>query len=187
MGVQVKERSVEEIKRKLLQMQTALNKIIYLESALREINLTFEIKRFIWGELGKLYAERLMFEKAARAMGNKASMEISTRNKIDGYICAAEYFARAGKVDDADEMFIRASREAMPEDKMKVELAKKNIYTVCAQDLEKKGRRAGAVKFFEKLIKMNIHEVEKNEIRQKLLTSYKALGHFREARMLEGI
>ena len=187
MGVQVREKSVDEIRQKLLGMQTALNKIIYLESALKEISLTYEIKKFLWGELGKLYAERLMYEKAARAMGNKASMEISIRNKVDGYICAAEYFAKAGKVDDADEMFVRAVRDGGAEDKAKVELAKKNIYTVNAQMLEKNGKRTGAVKFFEKLMKMNIPQMEKDEIKQKLIVYYKALGHFREARMLEGI
>jgi tetratricopeptide (TPR) repeat protein len=187
MGIRVKERTVEEIERKLLEMQTSLNKIVYLESALKEAGFTFEIKRFLWGELGRLYGEKKMFEKAAKAMANKAGMEITFRNKIDSYIGAAEFYSRAGKVDDAEEMFIRASREAKVEQKIHINLAKKNIYLVCAQDLEKSGKRASALKFYEKLIKTNLDDIEKNEIKEKLISTHKALGHFREARLLEGI
>ena len=187
MVVQVRERTIDEIKEKLSEMNTALNKISYIESALKESGFDFEIKRFLWKELTGLYEERKMFERAARAMSNKAGMEVSYREKMESYLSAAELFAKIGKVDDADEMFIRASRDANNEQKMKVRLARKNIYLVFAKELEKKGKRASAVKFYEKLIKMKLEEVEKNEIKEKLLVTYKALGMFREARLLEGI
>jgi hypothetical protein len=58
MVVNVREKSIDEISRKLSAMGTDLNKIVYLESALRETGFTFEIKRFLFGELAKLYAER---------------------------------------------------------------------------------------------------------------------------------
>ena len=59
---------------KLKEMNTALNKINYLESALKEAGFSFEVKRFLWKELSDLYAERKMFERAARAM---AAMHIN--------------------------------------------------------------------------------------------------------------
>jgi tetratricopeptide (TPR) repeat protein len=187
MGVHVRERTIEEISQKLKEMNTSLNKIVYLESALRETGFTFEIKRFLWGELAKLYEEKKMYEKAAKAMSNKAGIEITFRNKIDSFICAAEYFAKAGKVEDAEDMFVRASREANPEQKAKIDLAKKNIYTICARELEQKGKKASALKYYEKVIKMNLEEIEKNQIKEKLISTYKSLGFFREARLLEGI
>lgn len=187
MAIRIKEKSIEEIKSRLLVMQTDLNKIIYLESALRETGFTFEMKRFIWKELGGLYAERKMFEKAAKAYSNKAGVEITIRDKIDSCVSSAEFFSRAGKVDDADEMFFRALREANPEQKNRINLAKKNIYLVCAKDLEKKGKKATAMRFYEKLIKTSLDDVEKKEIKDKLISTYKALGHFREAKLLEGI
>jgi tetratricopeptide (TPR) repeat protein len=187
MGINVREKSIEEISRKLSAISTGLNKIVYLESALRETGFTFEIKRFLWGELAKLYSEKKMYEKAAKAMSNKAGIEITFRDKIDSYIGAAEYFSKAGRVDDAEEMFIRATREASTEQKIKIELAKKNIYLVCAKELESKGKKASAIKFYEKLIKTNIEEIEKNQIKNKLISTYKALGFFREAKLLEGI
>lgn len=187
MAIRIRERSIGEIKEKLAGMQTELNKIIYLESALRETGFTFEMKRFIWKELGELYAERKMFEKAAKAFSNKAGVEITIKDKVESYVSSAEFFSRASKVDDADEMFFRAIREANSEQKIGINLAKKNIYLICAKELEKKGKRATAMRFYEKLIKGDLDEIEKKEIKEKLLSTYKALGHFREAKLLEGI
>lgn len=185
MVVQVRERTVEEIKNKLADMNTALNKIMYLESALNVAGFNFEIKRFIWKELARLYEERKMFERAAKAMSNKAGMEVMFRDRIDSYVMAAELFSKAGKIDAADEMFVRASRDANSEQKMGVKLARKNIYLILANGLESKGKRASAIKFYEKLIRMNLEDVEKGEIKSKLLATYKALGMFREERLLE--
>ncbi|MEA3248107.1 MAG: hypothetical protein U9Q73_00195 [Nanoarchaeota archaeon] len=187
MVIQVRERTIEEIEGRLAEMDTALNKINYLESVLKVTSFSFEIKRFLWNELSKLYEGRGMFEKSAKAMANKAGIEVSFRDKVDSYITAAELFSRVGKVDDADEMFVRAGRDANAEQKMKVKLARKNVYLVSAHELERKGKKAHAAKFYEKLIQMNLEEVEKAEIKEKLLSTYKALGLFREARLLEGL
>jgi len=120
-------------------------------------------------------------------MANKAGMEITFRDKIESYLAAAELYAKVGRVDDADEMFIRATRDANIEQKARIKLARKNIYLVSAQRLEKKGKKASAAKFYEKLVKMNLDNEEKNEIKEKLISTYNALGLFREAKLLEGI
>ncbi len=187
MVVNVREKSIDEISRKLSAMGTDLNKIVYLESALRETGFTFEIKRFLFGELAKLYAEKRMYDKAAKAMANKAGIEVTFRDKVDSYIGAAEYFSKAGKVEDAEEMFVRATREASTEQKLKINLAKKNIYVFCAKELESKGKKASALKFYEKLIKMDLEEIEKIQIKNKLVSTYRSLGFFREAKLIEGI
>ncbi len=184
MVVQVREKTIEEMETKLASMATALNKITYLESALKEVGGGFEIKRFIWGELARLYEERKMFERAARALGTLAAMEPMFRERMDSYVMAAEMFCRVGKTRDADDMFVRALRDAGEADKGKLKLARKNVYLGFANDLEKRGKRASAVKFYEKLIKMNLEKVEMEEIKDKLLVSYNALGMFREARLL---
>ena len=48
MGIQIRESTIEEIEEKLKEMSTPLNKLAYLESALRESGFSFEIKRFIF-------------------------------------------------------------------------------------------------------------------------------------------
>jgi len=184
MAMQVREGTIEEIEDRVGEMRTSLNKINYLESAVGVPGFSFEIKRFLWDMLCELYKGRKMFERAARAMSNKAGMEVSFRDKVESYLSAAELFAKIGKIDDAEEMFVRAGRDANVEEKAKVKLARKNIYFVLAKGLEADGKRAGAVKFYEKLIKMRLDDVERDEIKEKLLGMYKALGMFREARLL---
>lgn len=186
MPIQIRETTIEQIKDKIDEIQTLLNKIAYLESALKE-NFTFEIKKFIWQQLASLYAERKMYEKAARAMQNKAGVDITFRDKMNSYLEAAEMYAKAGKLEDANEMFIRASRSATSEQKFQIRLAKKNIYLVSAHELEKAGKKATALKFYEQLIKLPLNQLEKQETKQKLIETYKALGKFREAGLVGGL
>jgi len=47
MGIQIRETTIEEIEKKLVGMQTDLNKIGYLESAVKETGFSFEIKRYL--------------------------------------------------------------------------------------------------------------------------------------------
>ena len=184
MVIQVREKTIEEMEAKLSEMNTALNKIVYLESALKIVNGSFDIKRFLWRELALLYEERKMFERAARALGTLASMEPMFKDRMDSYVMAAEMFCRLGKIVDAEDMFTRVARDAGRVDKEKVMLARKNVYFGFARNLEAKGKRASAVKFYEQLVKMRLEMPEKEEVVEKLKVSYKALGMFREARLL---
>lgn len=187
MGIQVRETTIEEIEFKLNEMLTPLNKIAYLESALLESGFSFEIKRFIWNKLAELYEERKMYERAGKAIANKAGVDVARADKIESYLKAGEYFAKAGHVDEADDMFVRASRDGGESDKAKVRLARKNIFLVNAQELEKQGKRVSAVKFYEKLIKMSLPDIEKQEIKNKLIEIYRATGRFKDAELLEGL
>lgn len=186
-GMQIKEKTINEIKAKLNSMNTGLNKISYLESALKETKFSFEIKRFLLETIVFLYSERKMYDKAARAMSIKAGMEITHKERIESFLSAAELYCETGRVEDADEMFNRATRDASVEDKAKIILAKKNIYQKFAKELEKKNKAATATKFYERLLKMNLIESEKETIKEKLISKYKTLGLFREAKLIEGI
>ena len=186
MVIRVKEKTIEEIESKLQSMNTDLNKIAYLESALK-IDFIFEIKRFIWETISRLYEDRKMYDKSGRAMVGKANIDITFREKIESYLKAGELYAKAGKVDDSEQMFIRALRDASESQKQKIKLAMKNIFLISAQELEKKDKKLNSTYFYEKLVKMPLDSLEKQEIKNKLILIYKSLGKFREARLLEGI
>jgi hypothetical protein len=78
-----------------------------------------------------------------------------------------------------------AGRETTPEQRAKIILAKKNIFMKFAQELEKSGRKTACLKFYEHLVKMDIDNIEKEQIKSKLRIFYSALGMFREAKLLE--
>ncbi|MGC9309419.1 MAG: hypothetical protein ACP5D2_01865 [Candidatus Nanoarchaeia archaeon] len=179
--MQIKEKNIEEIEHKLAEMNTELNKIAYLEVALKA-DFTFQIKRYIWGRLAGLYEEKKMLDKAAKAMSNKAGIEVAFKDKVESYLKAAEIYAKMGKIDDADLMFLRASRQDGGE---KVKLAMKNIYKINAENLEKQGKKRNAMLFYERLLKMNLEDMEEREVREKLKEIYKSLGMFREANLLK--
>lgn len=185
--VNVREKSLEEIENKLSTMNTALNKINYLETAVKDSSFTLEIKRFLLNQLSELYSERKMYERAGKAMSVKAALEITFRDKMNSYITAAELYCKAQKVEDAEQMFTMAIRDVDNEQKNKIKLARKNLYFKMAQELESSGKKASATKFYEKLIKMNLDELEKNQVKAKLLATYKSLGMFREAKLVEGL
>jgi tetratricopeptide (TPR) repeat protein len=187
MIIAIKENTIEEIQKKLITMNTDLNKLSYIEIALKEPDFSFEIKRHLWNIAAKLYEERKMYEKAAKAMSHKGTMDITQNERIESYLKTAELYAKIGKVESADDAFMRAGRESDTNQKAKINLAKKNIYILFAKELEIAGKKAAAMKFYEKLIKMQIDPIEKKLIKQKLLQTYKALAMFREAKLLEGM
>ncbi len=185
--VNVKEENREEIEKKLKTLVTPLIKISYLESALRKSAFTFELKRFIWKELIELYEERKMYEKAAKASAGLAGIEIAFREKIESYLKAGELYSKAGRIEDSEEMFTRATRNATAEQKIHILLARKNVYLVSAHNLEEKNKRVSAAKFYEKLIKMKLDELEMKEVKGKLILIYKSLGKFKEVELIRGI
>lgn len=185
--VDVKEMTKVEIAEKLRNMHTSLTKISYLESALKKTAFTFEIKRFIWDNLILLYEERKMYEKAAKASAGLAGIEVAFREKIECYLKAGEFYSKVGKIEDSEEMFTRAVRNSTSEQKVQILLARKNVYLASAQELISKGKRASALKFYEKLSKMKLDDLERKEVKENLITIYKALGRFKEAEFLGGL
>lgn len=185
--VDVRENTKEEIEAKLETLNMPLTKISYLESALKKTAFTFELKRYIWHKLIELYEERSMYEKAAKASSGLAGIEVAFREKIESYLKAGELYSKAGRIEDSEEMFTRAVRNASVEQKVKILLARKNVYLVSAHELESKGKRASALKFYEKLIKMKLDEIEMKEVKGKLIIIYKSLGKFKEAELIQGM
>ncbi len=183
----VKDHTIEKIKSKLIEMNTDLNKISYLENVIKEKNFTLEVKRFILGYLSKLYENRKMYRKAAKAIINKATIEISMKDKIESFLSAAELYAKLGDVDEAEHMFNMASRNVDDIQKARIDLAKKNIYSVFAEELDRQGKKSSAIKFYEKLIRMSLDPLERSDIKGKLKSRYQSLGLFREINYLEGL
>lgn len=183
----VREKTKEEVEYRLKELSNNLTKIAYLESIIATTSFSFELKRFVWAKLVEVYQERGMFEKAAKALSNKAGIDVTFKEKISDYLGSAELYAKIGKIEDAEQMFVRAAREGNSDQRKVILLTRKNIYFVCAQDAEKKGKKAMAGKFYEKLLKMKLEDIEKEDIKEKLINLYRALGKFKEAELLKGI
>lgn len=179
--IQINEKNLEEIKNKLNTIRSDLNKIEYLESIFKK-DFSIDIKRFALTNLISLYEKNMMYEKAARVLSTKARFDTTFREKIEDYIESAKFFCKVGKIDDAEEMFSRASREANEQQRKELFFKKKQMYLEFAEYLEKTGKRSSSLRFYEILIKIPyLTEEEKTKIKEKLSKTYKLLGRFREA------
>lgn len=183
--VQVKEKLFQDVKSKYETLNTDLTKMEYLESILKTSDVNMDVKKFAFTMLAELYDKRMMYDKAAKAMFGKAGYDITFREKVDTYLKAAEYYAKAGNILGAEDMFSRASREGNSEQQAKIALTKKNIYFTIASDLEKRMRMSNATKFYEHLLTLKIDDLEKSMIKKKLVEYYKRMGRFNEMRMVE--
>ena len=184
----VREKTKEEVEYRLSEITNDLTKINYLESIISGTSFGFELKRFVWAKLVEAYESRGMFDKAAKALSNKASIDVTFKEKIEDYLGAAEIYAtKLGKIEDSEEMFKRALRESNSEQRKVIFLTRKNIYFATATNLKKDGKIAAAGKFYEKLLKMNLEDIEKQEAKEGLIKIYRSLGKFREIELLKGI
>jgi tetratricopeptide (TPR) repeat protein len=184
--MEVKERTKEQMQSKLDSMGD-LNKANYLEEAFK-IAQTYDLKNFILANLSDLYERRKMFDKAAKAMSVKARIEFNAKDKAESYLKAIELYIKAENLNNADYIYTNALRELNDLEGQKIRLAMKNLLFVNAEDLERRGKRTGATMLYEKLLRTgNLSLEEKKTIKEKLARTYKALGKFKEAQIVEGI
>ena len=134
MEISIKDRSIKEIDDQLANMNTDLNKIYFLETLLKNPRPSLDYKRYVLEKISELNEGRKMYERAAKYMLQKATIEIASKDKMESYLKAAELYATAGKLEDSEQMFFRAKRECKLEEQGKIELAKKNIFLTFAQE-----------------------------------------------------
>lgn len=183
--IRIGEHNFQEVKARFDSLSTDLMKMEYLESVLKVNEFGMDIRKFVFFNLGDLYAKRLMYEKAAKAYFGKAGFDSTYREKIDSLMKAGENYARSGNLMGAEDMFARAMREANAEQKKAIEVGKIQIFVKIAEELEKKARMSNAVKFYEELLKMKVSDSDKAKIKAKLIDYYKRMGKFVDAKLVE--
>lgn len=184
--MRVIETNLEQVKDKLSTIRTNLTKAEYLESVFKK-DISIDVKRFSLETLSEIYTEDRMYLKAAKALSNKARFDLTFKEKINSYVRAAELFSRAGSIEDAEEMFGRAAREANEVQKLDIVRNRKEIYFNSVSQLEKEGKRASVLKFYEHLLKMRLSPEEKTAVKEKLINTYKLLGRFKDAEILSNM
>ena len=183
--IRVDEKNFQEVKAKFDSLSSDLMKMEYLESALKINEFGMDIRKFVFANLGEIYARRLMYEKAAKVYYSKAGFDTTYRERIDSLMKAGEFYARAGNLIGAEDMFTRALREANTDQKNAITLGKIKTYVAIAEELEKKSRMTNAVKFYEELLRMKVSDSDKQKIKAKLIDYYKRMGKFTDAKMVE--
>ncbi|MEM4719688.1 MAG: hypothetical protein QXG18_02395 [Candidatus Pacearchaeota archaeon] len=182
--INVKEKNLEEIQEKLKNIKTNLNKAEYLESALKK-NISLELNRFILKSLTQIYEEEKLYEKAAKAYSQKSRFDHTFKEKISDLLKAADNFCKALKIEEAEQMYLSAYREANEKEKKEILEIRKNNYFKYGQMFEDLKKKSSAVKFYEKLFSMQLENNEKEKVREKLIKIYVALGKLKEAKEIK--
>lgn len=150
-------------------------KIDYLTRFLRE-DVPLDIKKFCYNKLVETYENMKMFNDAARTYNSLAIISIAFVDKINNYVKESKSYVKAGDFLRADEAMKKAMNEGNVIQKNEIYEEIKNFYKKIAEDYEKEMKRNKASGVYEKLLEMKINEVERQEIKEKLIELYEKLG-----------
>ena len=143
------------------------------------------MKSNAYSKLAELYEKKRMFSDVGKMHESLALNSIQSHEKIIHFMKAAESYAKDSSFDRADNALRRAMMEANEPERTRLYVSLKEFYKKQAQAFEKEMKRSQAVKIYEKILNMRISDLEKKEIKQKLLELYEKLGKFKEYTFLD--
>ena len=181
----VHEKTLDEIKKKLETQISEFSQIAYIEAVLSRQEITFDIRKWAYTKLSELNEKKNYFEKAARILLNRATIEVTFRDRIATFLKAGELFAKAARMEESVQTFMKAYAESNSREKEAIKQKMANVIKQCANDAEKSGKKRSVIPYYQKLLELSIPESERKQIRDKLIATYKALGNFSEAKSLE--
>lgn len=173
----------QEIEREL-QGKGDFVQIDYLTKFLEE-KPSILLKRFTYLKLADIYESKKMFVDSGKMFENLAVISENFSNKSKYFIKAAKSYIKDGFFEKADLAVKEAMIEANNYEKGEIYFEMKNFYKDLAKEYEIQEKRNNAAKIYEKLLELNISEVEKKQIKKKLLELYEKLGKFKEYGILE--
>ena len=176
--MKVAEKTRKEIEEKFVKMGDYV-KIDYLSSCLKN-NIDFDTRKFVLVKLSGLYENKKMFLEAGKMM--KAAAEINTtyQAKVDDFVKAAGLFIQGSHFDDADGAVKGAFSVANDSQKNVVNTKIKEFYKTQAEVHIRNDRRSLALRTYEKMLTLNLNEIERRETNEKLLGLYDKLGKIRD-------
>ena len=153
--------------------------IDYLERYLKT-NPPIILKQFALTKLISIYEKLSMFNDAGKISEILAINVIAFSEKIKQYVKAAEFYIRAGQFTSAEYASKRAISEANVTEKEEIYYSIKEFYKNQAEIYEREIKRKHAVKIYEKLLEMKISDLERKNIKERLMGLYEKLGMLKE-------
>lgn len=175
--------SKQEIE-EVLQGKGDFVQIDYLTKFIKE-GISINMKKFVFLKLAVIYERMGVFNDCAKMFDNLALNSVIFSEKIEYYTKEAKLYIKAGAFDKADEAMQKAMNQANATQKQEIYFVVKDFYKKQAEIYERELKRAHAVRIYEKLLEMKIRDLERQEIKKKLLRLYEKLGKFEEYHILK--
>ncbi|HUW43803.1 MAG TPA: hypothetical protein VMV95_02500 [Bacillota bacterium] len=147
--------------------------------------LSMGIKKFVFLKLAELYEKTSMLKEAAKNYNNAAMVSIPFSEKMKYFVKEAELYISAGDFEKAEGAQKKAISEANSIEREEIYFTIKEFYKKEAETYEKNLKRAHAARVYEKLLEIRISDLERKEIREKLMGIYDKLGKTKEYLILK--
>lgn len=158
----------------------------YLTSLMKK-ELPLDVKKFVGLKLAEIYENTNMFSDAAQIYETLAMISVKSSERVDFYVKETQAYIKSDSFERADTAMRKALAESNSTEKENIQKIIKSFYLSLAQDYEKKLRKSHAIKVYEKLMNMKISEVEKTQIKEKLMELYEKLGKINDMKKMQGI
>jgi len=143
-----------------------------------------EMKKYAYIRLAQIYETRRLYADVARSYRNIAMIALTFKDKLEFLMKETEAWVKAGEFFEADKSMKNALIEGSVAEKANITKQVIGFYKTHAELLEKEMKRNQATRYYEKLLKMEIGESEKQVIKNKLSELYDKLGKIREKSMI---
>ena len=149
-------------------------------------DLPLDLKKLVYIKLAVIYDDKAMHSEAAKMYAKLAEISIAFREKVNFNVREAEMFIKAAQYDYADNSLKKAYTNASVDEQREIKKHIVNFHKNLAAEYEKKDRRSHAIQVYERLLKMNLLDFEKEEARARLKALYEKTGRLREYFSLKG-
>jgi len=150
-------------------------KIDYLTKFLKE-DISLDMKKFCYSKLAETYENMKMFSDAARTFSSLAIISLTFSEKIKNYISESKFYIKAGEFTKSDEALKNAMNQGNNLQKNQIYEEIKKFYIKVAENYEKETKRNNATRVYEKMLEMKLDELERREIKERLIILYEKLG-----------
>jgi hypothetical protein len=180
--MQILEKTKNEIESKVRTMSDFL-RMEYLELCSKKFN-DIEILRYCYKELSDLYEKKFMYAEALKYVSKLKGLVILRKEKVECILKEIELLIKNGFYNKADIMFLDALRVLDEQERFELKRNVTNLYNEEAKKFERVNKNTSLLKVYESLISY-VRDDEVNQVKKKMIESYKRLGRVRESLMLE--
>lgn len=143
------------------------------------------VKKFAFMRLAEIYEKKIMYSDAAVMCHNLSMYSSDSAERNRYHMKEAELYLKAGKPEMAEETMKKAMCKANPREIASIIDTMKELYKAQAIVCEKNKRKSQALEIYDKILRMDISDMEKRDIKKKMLELYDGLGRVRDYLNLE--
>ena len=180
--MQILEKTKNEIESKAQTMSDFL-RMEYLELCSKKFN-DIDTLRYCNKELAVLYEKKFMYPEALKYLSKLKRIAILKKDKIESIFKEIEMLIKSGSYDKADLMFLEDIRVLDESERFELKRKVIEFYYCEIKNFEKFSKHANLLKVYKSLISY-VRDDEVNQIKKRMIESYKRLGKVRESLILE--